>query len=88
MSDRHLGRPNQSITYPSGEFVAVTPNDSVDLPGGLPKAIFVGNAGNVVAVNSFGNDVVIVSASSQYHPIRPVRIKATGTTATNIVALY
>lgn len=77
----------QSITAPSGRFYTVTPNDGVDLPY-RPRAIYVGSEGNLTAVDDEGNEVVFASLLVGVpHPIRPMRIKATGTTVADIVAL-
>lgn len=77
----------QSINAPSGRFYLVTPNDGVDLPF-RPRAIYVGSEGNLTAVDDEGNEVVFVSLLVGVpHPIRPVRIKATGTNISNIIAL-
>lgn len=77
----------QDITGPSGKFYSVTPNDLIDLPF-VPRGIYVGGFGDVVMVDSEGNEATFVSlAIGVPHPLRPVRIKATGTTATGIVAL-
>lgn len=72
----------------SPEFVGVTPSDTENLPLGAPRAIFVGVAGDVALTDMMGNTSTLVSAGAQYHPIRPARVRATGTTATNILALY
>jgi hypothetical protein len=67
---------------------AVIPNDAADLPGGVCRAIYVGVGGNVVLRDKHGHEVTLVSGDSQYHPIRPARVLATGTNATDILALY
>lgn len=77
----------QSITAPSGRFYTVTPDDGVDLPY-RPRAIYVGSDGTLVGVDDEGNEVVFTSlVVGVLHPIRPMRIKQTGTTVTGIVAL-
>lgn len=71
--------------------VAVTPNDSTVLA--TTRGVYVGGAGNV-AITWVGNSSVgqtnttFVVAAGTTLPIRVVKILATGTTATNIVALY
>lgn len=66
----------------------VTPNDNADLPHGVARALFVGEAGVIMVADTRGNVVEIVSADSQYHPIEARRVQATGTTARKVVALY
>jgi len=65
-----------------------TPNDSTPLPSGV-RGIMVGTAGNVAIVYSNGNeDVLPLAANTYYGLVFPTRIKATGTTATNIHLLF
>lgn len=68
--------------------VAVTPNDNSDLPT-VPRAIIVGADGVVVMVMSGnGQEVPITMLAGLPYPLAPTRIKATGTTATGIVAVW
>ncbi|MFT6775235.1 MAG: hypothetical protein ACJA1L_002954 [Paracoccaceae bacterium] len=73
---------------PSDDIRAVIPNDGADLPGGVCRAFFVGVGGDVKMRDKHGHEVILVSGNSQYHFLRPARVLATGTTATNILALY
>jgi hypothetical protein len=66
---------------------AVTPHDSTNFTE-MPKAVFVGVAGNVVAVDEYGTAVTYAMAAGQILPIRPIRINSTNTTATGLVAIY
>ncbi len=75
------------LSGPADDLRAVTPSDGADLPGGVCRALFVGVGGDVVLRDKHGNEVTLVSADSQYHPIRPARALATGTTATSTPAL-
>lgn len=77
-----------SLIGPARALVAVTPNDAADLPNGLTRSFFVGEAGLVAVIDSVGNAAVLSSAAHQYHPVQIRRVLATGTTATEIVALY
>lgn len=72
----------------SGVIDTVAPNDSMDLPGGITRAVYVGGAGVLAVIDTRGFEALIPSAAMQYHPIRVRRIKATGTTATGVLALY
>lgn len=75
-------------TSSSSSFEAVTPSDSVDLDL-RPRALYVGGAGDVVAVDVGGDAVTFVGVQAgSVLPIVCKRVNATGTTATNIVALY
>lgn len=66
----------------------VTPSDAADLPGGVARGLFVGEAGTVAIVDRHGGAATLTSMEAQYHPIRVLRVRTTGTTATGIVALY
>lgn len=79
----------QTTTHTSGAVRAVTPNDSTDFTLGTCRALYVGGAGDVSIVDLGGETVVFVGAlAGSVLPIQTARVNATGTTATNIVALY
>ena len=71
-----------------GHLASVVPNDAADLPDGVARGLFVGEAGDVAVVDPAGSTVILASAGSQYHPVLVSRVLATGTTAARIVALY
>lgn len=77
-----------SVTGPAERLAPVAPDDGADLPFGLTRSIYVGGAGALSVVDRHGQTVDIVSAAGQYHPIRVARVRATGTTATGVIALY
>jgi hypothetical protein len=65
---------------------AVVPADGTDLPT-RPRAVYVGGTGNITATMG-GTDVVFSGVpAGTLLPISPTRIKATGTTATLMLAL-
>jgi hypothetical protein len=69
-------------------FQAVTPNDGVDL-NFKTRAIYVGGAGNVACRNALGVSVTFVAPPvGSFIPVVTDRVMATGTTATNLIALY
>lgn len=74
---------------PARGAVAITPNDSTELAS-IPKALYVGNGGTIVG-QAVGSNTDISFTGVPTGAILPVQfklIKATGTTATNIVGLY
>ena len=80
------------LDSPGRNAVAVTPNDSTDLTV-QPRGIYVGGAGDVVvqmlnASNAIADVTFVGVAAGSLLPIRPTRVKATSTTATNIVAVW
>lgn len=69
------------------QWAAITTSDTVDLPW-LTQAVWVGGAGNVVAQMQDGSNGTFTGVTAgAVLPIAVRRILATGTTATNLVAL-
>ncbi len=68
---------------------AVTPSDGADLPN-VAKALWIGGAGNVSVIAVDDGEAVTITGvpAGAILPIRAKRVRATGTTATNIVNLY
>ena len=61
----------------------ITPSDTVDLPR-LPKALYVTGDGDLSLQDREGNVLLYPVSAGQVLPFRPVRVRATGTTATVI----
>ena len=76
------------LDTPAEAFVAVTPNDGADLPDGVCRALLVGTPGNANCDDARGNTNIALALQAGYNPIRVKRVRATGLTAANIVALY
>lgn len=75
-------------TAPAGHGFAIIPDDENDLPRET-RAIYVGGQGNLSVTLSSGDEVALVSVpSGAVLPLRAIRIRATGTTATNLVGLH
>lgn len=73
----------------ASDAVAVTPNDAADLAKVPTKGLYIGVTGDVKITLSSGNVVTFTAlASGTIHPIAVKRVWATGTTATNILAVY
>lgn len=67
---------------------AVTPSDAVDLPRKPTQGLLVTVTGNLSIVMEAGGQVDLTSvAANTLLPLRVLRVRATGTTAT-VVALY
>lgn len=81
-------RSSDTTDFPARSLIAVTPNNSVDLTF-VPKALWIGGAGNVAVIALEDNASVTLNGcqAGQIIPIRVTRVLATGTTATNIVAM-
>ncbi|AYD02207.1 hypothetical protein [Neorhizobium sp. NCHU2750] len=88
MAAQDLANGGNAINAPAGKFAAVTPHASNDL-GFVSRAIYVGGAGDIAAVDVSGNVVVFKAVpAGTLLPIRVARINAVNTTATNLVALW
>ena len=74
------GRPAQHAAL-------VTPSDSTDLAY-TTRAIHIAGAGDVSLVMDDGSQFTWPGMTAGYHPVRVKRIRATGTIATGIVALW
>ena len=75
--------------WPATKLRAVTPNDEDPLPDGVCRALYVGTTGDVVLIAE--EDDAAVTLPNVPVGILPVSTKsvlATGTTASDIVALY
>lgn len=67
---------------------AITPSDTGEFAQ-WPRRVYVGGAGNIVAVMPDGTIGTFVGVPvGTMLEIRAFRINATGTTATNLVGLY
>jgi hypothetical protein len=67
---------------------AITKSDTVDFPGGICDAIYIGGAGVVVAVQEGGNTAQFTCVAGQLLPIAAKRVNSGSTTATLMIALY
>lgn len=73
----------------SYSYFAVTPSDTVDFTQGVTRGIYVGGAGNFVAVKEDATTVTFTGAlAGVVYPIRCKRVNNTNTTATSLVALF
>lgn len=86
MSDEFEGTA-QSVLTPSENAFAVAPHDSTALPA-IPKYLYVGNGGDVVirAKDSASDAVFRNVPTGGYLYVRASHVRATGTTASAIVA--
>lgn len=68
--------------------VAVTTNDSTDLARAPTRALYIGVSGDVKVDLLDGSTVTFKAAPVGVLYVAAVRVYATGTAATNILALY
>jgi hypothetical protein len=80
---------NRWVAITTSDTIAIGETTAGDGNARVPRAIYVGGAGNIVAVMADGRTATFNGAAAgSVLPIQPVRINATSTTATNLVALY
>lgn len=86
--DKFAGRDPDGLIGPANSGEAITKSDTVEFAT-VSRAIYVGGAGDVVAIMVDGTSLTFSSVpAGTTLPIRAKRIHSTGTTATNMVALY
>lgn len=80
---------NQSgLESPAAGGAAITPHDSNELAT-WSRGIYVGTGGNIAVTMANGVDVTFTAVpQGVILPIRTKIVKATGTTASNLIALY
>lgn len=76
------------VSAPATRATAVTPHDSNPLAD-IPKALFIGTGGTLVVrgVRDTSDATFVNVASGSILPLRTSHVRATGTTAADIVAL-
>jgi hypothetical protein len=80
---------NYSPTFPMfpGSAGTITPSDSVNLP--TPSVVYVGTSGNVAVTTPQGDQVTFSNVpSGSVLPVQVLRVRATGTTASNLIRIY
>lgn len=83
-----MAKTNGSFSRQIAYTEAVTPSDTVDLPGGVTRALMVGADGDLAVIYANGASDTIYLLAGVVHPIQVARVKSTGTTATSIKAAY
>jgi hypothetical protein len=80
--------PAEQLSDPVSSAAAITPSDSTPLTQ-IPKAIYVGVTGDItMQLKSDSASVLFKAVPVGVLPVRPLQVFATGTGATNILALY
>ena len=75
-----------NLSDPAKYAAPVTPSDVTDLTSPA-LGLYVGVSGNITMVVN-GAAVLFSNVPVGIHPVRCTRVNATGTTATNLVALW
>lgn len=74
-------------TAPAEDAFTVTPSDTANFTSGPARALYIGVSGDVTLITTGGNAVLFKAVPVGILPVRCTRVNATGTAATNIVAL-
>lgn len=76
------------LDSPAQNAAAVTPSDGADLAT-ASRGLYVGGAGDVSIVTVGGATVTFAAVpGGTILPVRAARVRATGTTATNLIAMW
>ncbi len=73
-------------TAPAHGAIAVTPSDITNLV--TTRSLYVGTSGNVSVIMADGQTVTFVAVPVGMFPIQVTKVLATGTTASDILAIY
>lgn len=77
----------ETLDGPAQHAATVSPNDSTDLANHT-RALYVGTAGNIVVDMVRTGGSITLTGVSGFLPICVKRVRSTGTTASDIVALW
>ena len=78
----------RDVSAPASRISNIIPDDAVDLEY-VARAIYIGTGGNICVVTSSGDEVIFKNVpSGSILPVRASRIKATGTSAADLVMLF
>lgn len=66
---------------------SVTPSDSAEMP--ITRSLFIGTNGNIKVTMADGQEITFINLTAgTIFPIQVVKVWATDTTVTTIIALY
>jgi len=83
----HFEDRSSGLESPAFDGTAVTPNNSVDLAV-MSRALYIGSSGDLSIVTAGGTTLTFRNVPIGLLPIRVSRMRATGTTASDIVAVW
>ena len=87
MTENFQGRADQ-LSAPARCGFAIAPSDATDLTAET-RAIYVGTGGDLTLVLASGDQVTLTGiGGGMLLPVRARRVKATGTSAAQLVGLY
>ena len=79
----------QTMESPSAKFVTITPHVTNAVPGGQVRAIYIGGEGTLTVrgVDDSDDQIFVGLTAGMILPIMVTHVRASGTTATNLVGL-
>jgi hypothetical protein len=79
-----------SAESPAKNAFAITPHATNEVGAYVPRSIYVGSAGDITMrlVGDVADTVFVGVLAGSVLPVRPLYIRATGTTASSILGLY
>lgn len=87
MATDNFSALNPGLNAPASDGFAITPHDSNELTR-VPRAIYVGTGGSIVLTTAKGNDLTFKNVpSGSVLSVRALKVKATNTTATDLIGL-
>ncbi len=81
-------RSGFDMTAPASDAADVTPHDSTLFPQGIARSLYIGTGGTISVLTLDGSSVSFSVGNYSYLYLLVQRVNNTGTTATNIKALY
>lgn len=83
-----LQNPGGMDTNPAYDSIEITPTDGANFTFGFARALYIGTTGNVNLVTLGGRTVLYKNVPVGILPVACKLVKATLTTASDIVALW
>ena len=78
---------SSGLESPAYDGVVVTPSDATDLPV-TSRALFIGSSGDLSVIMAGGTILQLRNVPVGILPIRASRVRSSGTTASDIVAVW
>ncbi len=83
----NFSKHTSALNSPASGAITITPSDTISL-NETTRAIYIGGAGNLTVIMKSGQEVTFSNLlNGNILPIRATQIKATGTTATQLIGL-
>lgn len=81
-------QPRAELASPALRHASVTPSDTVNLPGGIARALRIGTGGVIAVVDPEGTAIEYTVSNGEVLEVSTLRVNNTNTTASGIVAWY